>query len=90
MKTVLPLLSEYLGTFLLVFVVMITSNPFIIGLTVIVIEILISKYSGGMINPAVSYAMYLQNKISLKEFLSFIAIQMIAALSSYGVYTIVA
>jgi aquaporin Z len=90
MKTVLPLLSEYLGTFLLVFVVMITSNPFIIGLTVIVIEILISKYSGGMINPAVSYAMYLQNKISLKEFLSFISIQMIAALSSYGVYTIVA
>ena len=90
MKTVLPLLSEYLGTFLLVFVVMITSNPFISGLTVIVIEILISKYSGGMINPAVSYDMYLQNKISLKEFLSFIAIQMIAALSSYGVYTIVA
>jgi aquaporin Z len=90
MKTVLPLLSEYLGTFLLVFVVMVTSNPFIIGLTVIVIEILISKYSGGMINPAVSYAMYLQSKISLKEFLSFISIQMIAALSSYGVYTIVA
>ena len=66
MKTVLPLLSEYLGT------------------------ILISKYSGGMINPAVSYVMYLQSKISLKEFLYFIAIQMIAALSSYGVYTIVA
>ena len=90
MKTVLPLLSEYLGTFLLVFVIMVTTNPFIIGLTVTVIVILISKYSGGMINPAVSYVMYLQSKISLKEFLSFIAIQMIAALSSYGVYTIVA
>ena len=90
MKTVLPLLSEYLGTFLLVFVIMVTTNPFIIGLTVTVIVILISKYSGGMINPAVSYAIYLQSKISLKEFLYFIAIQMIAALSSYGVYTIVA
>ena len=74
MKTVLPLLSEYLGTFLLVFVIMVTTNPFIIGLTVTVIVILISKYSGGMINPAVSYVMYLQSKISLKEFLYFIAI----------------
>jgi hypothetical protein len=90
MKTVLPLLSEYLGTFLLVFVVMITTNPFIIGLTVTIILFLVSKYGGGLINPALTYSMYLQGKISLKEFLSFLAIQGIAALSSYGVYTIVA
>jgi aquaporin Z len=90
MKTVLPLLSEYLGTFLLVFVAMLTSNPFIIGITVILIKLLVGKYSGALLNPAVSYATYLQSKLSLREFLSFIAIQMIAALSSYGVYTIVA
>jgi len=90
MKTVLPLLSEYLGTFLLVFVVMITTNPLIIGLTVTVILFLISKYGGGMINPALTYSMYLQSKITQNELLSFIAIQAIAVLSSYGVYTIVA
>ena len=90
MKTVLPLLSEYLGTFLLVFVAFMTSNPFIIGITVIIIKLLVGKYSGALLNPAVSYGMYLQSKLSLREFLSFIAIQMIAALSSYGVYTIVA
>ena len=90
MKTVLPLLSEYLGTFLLVFVVMITTNPLIIGLTVTIILFLVNKYGSGLINPALTYSMYLQSKISLKEFVSFIAIQGIAALSSYGVYTIVA
>ena len=90
MKTVLPLLSEYLGTFLLVFVVMVTTNPFIIGLTVTVILFLVSKYNGGLINPALTYSMYLQSKLTLNELLSFIAIQAIAALSSYGVYTIVA
>jgi len=90
MKTVLPLLSEYLGTFLLVFVVMITTNPLIIGLTVTIILFLVNKYGSGFINPALTYSMYLQSKISLKEFLSFLAIQIVATLSSYGVYTIVA
>ena len=90
MKTVLPLLSEYLGTFLLIFIIMITTNPYIIGITVTIILILISKYSGGMINPAVTYTMYLQSKISLQDFLTFIFIQFFAALSSYGVYSIVA
>jgi len=90
MKTVLPLLYEYLGTFLLVFVAMITTNPFIVGLSFTIIMLLIGKFNGGMANPAISYSMYLQSKMSLKEFLSIIAIQFIAALSSYGVYTIVA
>lgn len=90
MKTVLPLLYEYLGTFLLVFVVMITTNPFIVGLSFTIVMLLIGKFNGGMSNPAISYTMYLQSKMSLKEFLSIIAVQFIAALSSYGVYRIVA
>jgi glycerol uptake facilitator-like aquaporin len=90
MKTVLPLLFEYLGTFLLVFVVMITTNPFIVGLSFTIVMILVGKFNGGMSNPAITYSMYLQSKMSLKEFLSIVAVQFIAALSSYGVYTIVA
>jgi|UniRef100_A0A6C0IFK6 hypothetical protein len=90
MKTLLPLLYEYLGTFLLVFIVMITTNPFIVGLSFTIIILLIGKFNRGMSNPAISYSMYLQSKISLQEFLSIVAVQFIAALSSYGVYTIVA
>jgi len=90
MKTVLPLVYEYLGTFLLVFVVMITTNPFIIGISFTIIMLLIGKFNRGMSNPAISYSMYLQSKMSFNEFLSIIAVQFIATLSSYGVYTIVA
>ena len=69
---------------------MITTNPYIIGLSFTIIILLIGKFNRGMSNPAISYTMYLQSKMSLQEFLSVIAIQFFAVLSSYGVYTIVA
>lgn len=90
MKTVLPLLAEYLGTFFLTFVILNTTNPLIIGLTVTVIMFLIGSFSGGLLNPAVSYTMYLHSKLSLREFMYYVAIQMIAALSSFTVYRFVA
>lgn len=90
MKTYLPLLAEYLGTFLLTFVVLTTTNALIIGAMVTVIIFIIGNISGGFINPSISYVMYLQSKLSLLEFLYYIGIQMIAALSSYTVYRMVA
>lgn len=90
MKTVLPLLAEYLGTFLLVFVFLTTTNPLIIGGTVAVIMFLIGNISNGLINPAISYTMYLQSRLSFYEFIYYVGIQMIAALSSYSIYKIVA
>ena len=90
MKTVLPLLAEYLGTFLLTFVALTTRNAFVIGGTLAVIIFLIENFSGGLVNPAISYVMYLQSKLSLKDFAYYVAIQMFAALTSYSVYHIVA
>jgi len=90
MKTVLPLLAEYLGTFLLTFVILNTTNPLIIGITVASIMFLIGSFSGGLLNPAVSYVMYLHSKLSLRELLYYVAIQMVAALSSFSIYRIVA
>lgn len=90
MKTVLPLLFEYLGTFLLVFIAMITTNPFILGLSFTTAILLMGKYNEGLTNPAISYSKYLQSKMSLKEFLSIIAVQFFATISSYAVYSFVA
>ena len=90
MKTYLPLLAEFLGTFLLTFVVLTTTNALVIGGIVAIIIILIGNISGGFINPAVSYIMYLQSKISFLEFFYYISIQMLAGLSSYTVYRMVA
>lgn len=90
MKKYLPLLAEYLGTFLLTFVVLTTTNPFVIGGIVTVILVLIGNISEGFTNPAISYVMYLQSKLSFLEFFYYISIQMLAALSSYSVYRMVA
>jgi glycerol uptake facilitator-like aquaporin len=90
MKTYFPLLAEYLGTFLITFVVLTTTNALVIGGIVTVILFLIGNISGGFINPAISYVMYLQSKLSFLEFFYYIAVQMLAALSSYTVYRMVA
>ena len=90
MKTYLPLLAEYLGTFLLTFVILTTTNPLIIGTVFVVIILLIGGISGAYINPAISFVMYLQSKLSLLEFFYYISIQILAALTSYSVYNIVA
>ena len=90
MKTYLPLLAEYLGTFLLTFVALTTTNAFVIGGMVAVILFLVGNISGGFVNPAISYVMYLQSRLSFSEFFYYVSAQMVAALTSYSVYRLVA
>jgi len=86
MKSVLPLLAEYLGTFLLVLSVLSLSNPIFIGIIFTVILFLIIPVSGGAVNPAVSLVYYLNGKLGMKEALIYTVVQVIAAGSSYYVY----
>ena len=90
MKTVLPLLAEYLGTFLFVFVALITVNPLILGGTLAVVLFLIGGFGGGLVNPAISYALYLQSKLTFQEMSYYILIQMFAALTSYSLFNWIA
>jgi len=86
MKTVLPLLAEYLGTFLLVLSVLSLSNPIFIGIIFTVILFLIIPVSGAAINPALSFVYYLQGKLGMKEALMYTLVQVLAAGSSYYTY----
>jgi len=86
MKTVLPLLAEYLGTFLLVLSILSLSNPIFIGIIFTVILFLIIPISGAAINPALSLVYYLNGKLGMKEALLYTLVQLIAAGSSYYVY----
>lgn len=90
MKTYLPLLAEYLGTFLITFVVLTTTNAFVIGGIIAVVLLLIGDISEGFVNPAISYVMFLQSKLSFLEFIYYLTIQILATLSSYTVYRMVA
>lgn len=86
MKTVLPLLAEYLGTFLLVLSVLSLSNPIFIGIIFTVILILIVPVSGAAINPAISFVYYLKGKLGIREALLYTFVQVVAAGSSYYLY----
>ena len=87
MKTVLPLLAEYLGTFLLTLAYLSTTNLLIIGTIFITILFLIVPISGGCLNPVISFVMYLNGKIHLLEMLLYITIQLLAGTTSFYIHS---
>jgi len=84
--TVLPLLAEYLGTFLLVLGMLSLTNPIFIGIVYIVIVFLTLPVSGACINPAVVLAMYLNGKLGMKESILYVIIQLFAAFTSFYMF----
>ncbi|WP_326028655.1 MIP/aquaporin family protein [Staphylococcus simulans] len=88
-------ISELLGTFILVFfgtgtAVISGLNPdnsvgtfgiaFAFGLTVIAAAYSIGDISGGHLNPAISFAMFLDKRIALKDFLLYTLFQIFGAI----------
>jgi len=77
MNTV-KLLSEFLGTFLLVLSVLASGgNALFVGLTLSLVIFFTAKTSGGHVNPAVSLVLFLKNKLSLEEFGSEVVAQLL-------------
>jgi aquaporin Z len=82
----LPLLAEFLGTFLLLISILTTGNALVIGATLALIVFLIGGLSGGHVNPAVSAAMFLNGSISSVELMANTVVQILGALSAVYVY----
>jgi aquaporin Z len=82
----LPLLAEFLGTFLLLISILTTGNALVIGATLALIVFLIGGLSGGHVNPAVSAAMFLNGSISAMELAGSTVVQILGALSAVYVY----
>jgi aquaporin Z len=75
----LGLVSECVGTFLLVTSILFTGNWLIIGLTLAGVIYITGNISGGHMNPAVSVAMYLKGAIDASECLSYSLSQILGA-----------
>lgn len=90
MISALPLLSEFLGTFLLTLVIIASGgNPWITGGALALVILLVGAMSGAYVNPAVSLAMYLKGALSTQEVVSYIVVQLLggaSALYSYNAF----
>jgi len=73
-------IAEFLGTLSLVFVILATGQPIAIGLALALIIMVIGGISGGHVNPAVSFAMYLMGKLSQEDLMPYIIAQVAGGL----------
>ncbi len=68
-------IAEFIGTLVLVYVILATGQALAIGLALALIIMVIGGISGGHVNPAVSFAMYLGGKLSQEELIPYIIAQ---------------
>ena len=73
-------LVEFLGTLLLIYVVLATGNPLAIGATNALIIIIAGSVSGGHVNPVISIVMASAGKLEVAELLPYIIAQVLEGL----------
>lgn len=80
------LLVEFLGTFIFLYVIVATGNPWAIGLTLAVLAYLGGSISGGHFNPAVTVMMFYNKAVTSTTALMYIGAQVVAGLLALAVY----
>lgn len=82
----LPLIYEFLGTFLLVLSIFVTGNPLVIGFVLAIAIWLSASVSGGLVNPAVSLAFYMKGALTLQELIGFVVVQLMGGLAALSTF----
>jgi len=76
-------LVEFLGTMLLVYVILATNNWIAIGTALSIGCLLGGKISGGAYNPAVAISYYISGKIAKYELIPYIIVEILGALAAF-------
>jgi aquaporin Z len=79
-------LVEFLGTVILIYVILATQNWIAIGATLGIIALLGGPISGGAYNPAVAISLYSAGKISKNDLIPYIIVEILGALFAYYLY----
>jgi aquaporin Z len=83
----LPYLAEYLGAFFFILAIFSSGgNPLIIGGALALAVFLIGGISGGHVNPAVSFAMFMNNSLSTEKLVGYVVAQLLGGASAYYAY----
>ena len=83
----LPYLAEYLGAFFFILAIFSSGgNPLIIGGALALAVFLIGSISGGHVNPAVSFAMFMNNSLSMEKLVGYVVAQLLGGASAYYAY----
>ena len=77
---IIDFLLEFLGTFILVYVVFTTGNYLAIGATLAILVLLTINYSLSCFNPAISIALYYNHKINKERLLIILIAEILGAL----------
>jgi len=77
---IVDFLLEFLGTFILVYVVFTTGNYLAIGATLALLILLVLPYSVSCFNPAISIALYYNNKINKERLLIILIAEILGGL----------
>lgn len=75
-------LSEFLGTFLFILAIIMTSQPFLIAATFLAIILLLGPMTGGHINPAVTLAMVFKGDLPAGDAAPYIIAQIAGGLAA--------
>ncbi len=82
--------AELVGTFFFILSIFASGgNPLVIGASLALVIFLIGKISGGMVNPAISFAMFLKGTLDMREFLMYAVSQLLGGAGAYYAYKMV-
>jgi glycerol uptake facilitator-like aquaporin len=79
-------LVEFLGTVILMYVILATQNWLAMGITLAIIALLGTHISGGAYNPAVEISLYAAGKVSKNDLIPYIIVEILGALFAYYLY----
>lgn len=71
---------EFLGTFIFLYVIVATGNPWAIGATLAVLAYLGGSISGGHFNPAVTAMMFAKKSVNATTAVAYVVVQVAAGL----------
>jgi glycerol uptake facilitator-like aquaporin len=74
---------EFLGTFLLSVVVFSTSNYLAHGAALAIAVLLGGAISGGIFNPAIATSMMVANKITQRDYILYMIVEVLGALAGF-------